>query len=74
MYFVIYSTNKLELTKPGLNVWRVKRNPDASSYRILEIIVGGKRKDTDNISIIQSRFLLKDERGVIERIFNMELK
>jgi len=72
MYFVTYSTNKLELTTPGWNVWEVKSNnrKGQSSYKILNIIIGGKKNKTKNVSISNSNQIVNNEREVIDKIFN----
>jgi len=69
MYFVCYPTNSLELPTPGWNVWRVESDPHGTSYKILEIIIGGKRRaSATHVSVVDSRFLVEGERDVVKVI------
>lgn len=74
MYFVSYTTNRLELPTPGWNVWIVKENKkspgNGRSFKILKILIGGKRRpDAKSVSATDGH-IFQTERDVIERIFD----
>jgi hypothetical protein len=69
MYFITYSTNKLELSLPGWNVWSVKHNKQ-TSYKILDILIGGmKRPEAKNVFVNNSYYIVDNEKSVIKRFF-----
>jgi len=73
MYFVRYSTNRLELPLPGWNIWKI-RFYSVGSYKILKIIIGGKKRATaTHVSINDKHHLADNERSVIKILFEEEI-
>jgi hypothetical protein len=75
-YFVSYTTNSLELPTEGYNVFRVKENKaihgNGKSVNILEIIVGGIKRDANRMSVHHlGHELVEGERAVFERLFTL---
>ena len=75
MYFISYTTNKLELPQEGWNVWRVipnkRQKGNALSFMIIDIIVGGKRRPQAK-NVIASQYQIADnERSVFVKLFSL---
>lgn len=76
MYFVSYTTNKLEAPQNGFNVWRVKENKlppgNNPSFTIQEVLVGGvRRPDTKRFGSMKANHIFENEEDVIEQIFKL---